>query len=310
MKYLFGPVNSRRLGHSLGIDLLPEKTCNFNCIYCEVGPNQRFTCDRAEYTSTAEILAELESFLAQQTKKLHFDILTITASGEPTLHSGIGEIIRHAKKLTSKPVSVLTNGSLLHLTEVRNELAVADIVIPSLDAAQPGSFKKVNRPAGCVTLESVLTGIKEFRNDFSKELWLEILLVKGINDSTEDLACLKKEVRRIRPDRLQLNTVTRPPLEPWAAPLSPEAMQEAARFLSGSAEALTDFRAATAEPSSQASESDVLSILQRRPCTAQDIAQALNLKPDAASMLLTKLQDAGRTRKTDHDGKEYFRPVK
>lgn len=310
MKYLFGPVNSRRLGLSLGIDLLPEKTCNFNCVYCEVGPNKHFTCVRAEYTPTGEILSELEAFLARHEHDVSFDVLTITASGEPTLHSGIGEIIRRAKQLTSKPVTVLTNGSLLDQPQVRMELGAADIVIPSLDAARPESFIKVNRPAGCVTLESIMTGLKEFRNVFHKELWLEILLVKGINDSAEDLARLKTAVESIRPDRLQLNTVTRPPLESWAAPLSPEDLQKAAQYLSGKAEPLSDFVPLTKSPLRQASEADILHILQRRPCTAHDIAQALNLNPAVASMLLAKLQDAGRIRKAEHDGKEYFRPVK
>jgi len=150
MKYLFGPVNSRRLGLSLGIDIMPPKVCNYNCIYCEVGATTRLTCERREYVDTAEVLAELEDFILHREADRPPDVYTVTGSGEPTLHSSIGRIIRFLKAKTTRPVAVLTNGSLFHLAEVREALTVADIVVTSLDAARPESFRKVNRPARCV----------------------------------------------------------------------------------------------------------------------------------------------------------------
>ncbi|MBU4394464.1 MAG: radical SAM protein, partial [Proteobacteria bacterium] len=155
MKYLFGPVYSRRLGHSLGIDLLPPKICSLNCVYCEVGPTTDLTCDRKEYVPTEEILKEIDQVLARGAAERHIDVFTLTAMGEPTLHTGLGEIIAYLKKKTDKPVAVLTNGTLFFDPKVRAELSAADIVIPSLDAARQESFDRVNQPAAAVNLEQV-----------------------------------------------------------------------------------------------------------------------------------------------------------
>lgn len=312
MKYLFGPVNSRRLGLSLGIDLLPAKTCNFNCIYCEVGATTRLTSARREYAPTAEILAEFDQFLADSNNQPDFDVITITAAGEPTLHTGIATIIRHIKTATPKPVVVLTNGSLLYRREVRQALLEADIVIPSLDAARPESFHKVNRPAKKTDISRIIAGLKQFRSEYAGKIWLEILLVKDINDSKADILALKEAAATIRPDRIQLNTVVRPPCEPRALPLATNELAAIASQLGGPVEVIVDFsRSQTAStPPAAVRPSEVLGILRRRPGTAQDICEALSIDITLASDILAGLEQQHLIIRTIHDGKKYYHPAK
>lgn len=310
MKHIFGPVNSRRLGLSLGIDLLPPKICNFNCIYCEIGPTTEFTCERKEYVPTAGIIAEIDHFLADREAAARLDVCTITASGEPTLHTGIGAVIAHLKARTTKPVAVLTNGALLHDPEVRRDLLAADIVIPSLDAAREQSYRKINRPAACAPLGLVIDGLIRFRQEFRGQYWLEILLAKGINDSPDDLAALRDTVARINPTKVQLNSVARPPLESFALPLSRPELVAAARQFTVPVEILVDFTTREREKFQPADESAILAILRRRPCTAADVAEALNLETTPAENALEHLVAQGQLVKTSHRHKEYYQPRK
>lgn len=310
MKHIFGPVNSRRLGLSLGIDLLPPKICNFNCIYCEIGPTTEFTCERKEYVPTAGIIAEIDRFLTDTEAAARLDVCTITASGEPTLHTGIGTIIRHLKARTAKPVAVLTNGSLLHDPEVRCDLKAVDIVIPSLDAAREQSYRKINRPAACAPLALVIDGLIRFRQEFAGQYWLEILLAKGINDSPEDLAALGETVARINPTRVQLNSVARPPLESFALPLSQPELVAAAQHFTVPVEILVDFTTRAREKFQPVDESAILAMLQRRPCTAADVAEALNLETAPATDVLEHMVAQGQLAKTSHHHKEYYQPKK
>lgn len=310
MKHIFGPVNSRRLGLSLGIDLLPPKICNFNCIYCEIGPTTEFTCDRKEYVPTREIIAEIDRFLADPEALRRLDVCTITASGEPTLHTGIGAIIRHLKDRTTKPVAVLTNGSLFHDPTVRRDLLAADIVIPSLDAALEASYRKINRPASCAPLALVIEGLIRFRKEFAGQYWLEILLAKGINDRPEDLTALRETVARIQPTKVQLNTVARPPLESFALPLSQPELTAAASHFTVPVEILVDFTTREREKFQPADASAILAMLRRRPCTAADVAEALNLETAPATAALEQMVTHGQLIKTVHHHKEYYQPKK
>jgi wyosine [tRNA(Phe)-imidazoG37] synthetase (radical SAM superfamily) len=304
-KYLFGPVNSRRLGLSQGIDLLPANICNFNCVYCEVGATRLLTCDRKEYSPTGEIIAEIDRLLADPASPI-FDVFTITATGEPTLHSGIGTIIRHLKTQTAKPVAVLTNGSLLYQPQVREDLAAADIVIPSLDAARPRSFRQVNRPAPGADLEAIIEGLVSCRREFAGEIWLEILLVKGLNDSAEDIGALQKAVARIRPDRIQLNTVARPPLESFAVPLAQREMEAIAARFPGRVEILVDFAGRQQSSPRHSSEDEILEMLRRRPCTLSDICEALNLDCAPTRQLLAELATKGQLTIRIHNQRKYY----
>ncbi|NOX24622.1 MAG: radical SAM protein, partial [Deltaproteobacteria bacterium] len=274
MRYLFGPVNSRRLGISQGIDLLPG-FCTFNCIYCEVNRQKIQTCKRREYTPTAAIIAEIDTLFAGQVNGSPApDVYTITASGEPTLHTGIGRIIRHIKARTNKPVDVLTNGSLLHSAEVRDELMAADVVVPSLDSALPESFRRVNRPAPGLNLEKIITGIRQFKLEFPGEIWLEILLVKGVNDSEADIAALRETIKLISPHKTQLNTVDRPPFG-IADPVPHQKLSIIARNLSGPVEIIASPAKRQTVTQQTIESSRIIELLRRRPCTCLDISQAL-----------------------------------
>lgn len=322
MKYLFGPVYSRRLGHSLGIDLLPPKICTLNCVYCEVGPTTELTCERKEYVPTEEILKEIDQVLEQGTSGQPIDVFTLTAMGEPTLHTGIGKIIAYLKSKTDKPVAVLTNGTLFFDPKVRAELSAADIVIPSLDAARQESFERVNQPATMVNLEQVIEGLALFRREFRGELWLEILLVRDMNDSLEDLVALQQAVRKINPTRIQLNTVARPPMDDRARPVTREKMEQAAAMLadgySGRIDILIDFQAIGKKRDGnekqarkqQALVEEIAAMLQRRPCPLEEIDKALHVQDlDLTRECVQKLVDTGRIEKIAHDDKEFYHYV-
>ncbi len=324
MKHLFGPVNSRRLGVSQGIDLLPPKTCNFNCIYCEINKAPQLSCMRGEHVPTEIILDEIDSLLEDAARVNDIDVFTITASGEPTLHSGIGKVIRYIKKNSDKPVAILTNGSQLYLKEVRHDLLDADIVIPSLDAARPESFRRVNRPAKCSPdLETMIKGIADFSREFAGEVWLEILLVESINDSPEDIAALKNAIGRIGPTRVQLNTVARPPFESFAKPLTHKRMEEVKREIEEGFEGPVDILTGSwkNEPSDSGkgregsvesvsldkAEDEIIEMLLRRPCTATDIAVTMSLEAERASEILKGMEIRGRVIVKIHGGKKYYR---
>jgi wyosine [tRNA(Phe)-imidazoG37] synthetase (radical SAM superfamily) len=327
MKHLFGPVNSRRLGLSQGIDLLPPKTCNFNCVYCEINKAPQISCKRGEHVPTATILAEIDGLLEDEARIRDLDVFTITASGEPTLHTGIGKIIRHIKEKTDKPVAILTNGSQLHLKEVRQDLLAADIVIPSLDAARPESFRRVNRPAKCCAdLETIINGIAEFSREFAGEVWLEILLVESINDSPEDIAALKNAIGRIRPTRVQLNTVARPPYESFAKPLTHKRMEEIKGLIEKGYDGPVDILAGSKDNegsdsgkgreeasleavSPDKAEDEIIEMLLRRPCTVTDVAATMNLNAARAAEILQSMENRGSLTVKIHGGKKYYRTL-
>jgi len=306
MKYLFGPVNSRRLGLSQGIDLIPDGVCSFNCIYCEVGRPKQLTSRRFEYSPVKEIIAELETLFQNRELADSIDVFTITASGEPTLHSGIKDVITAVKKRSGKPVTVLTNGSTLYLSKVRRDLSTADIVVPSLDAVLLSPFRKVNRPANDVDLEAIIKGIAKFKQEFSGQLWLEILLVTGINDRPEDIAALRKAIKFIGPDKIQLNTVARPPIESFAKPLTEAELRAAAAKLGDKVEIIASFSGTDKKIAVDVKRCDIIELLRRRPGTVRDISQALSANKNVITSHLQHLQDEGVIITTRHSNKEYW----
>jgi len=317
MKYLFGPVYSRRLGHSLGIDLLPPKICSLNCVYCEVGPTTELTCERKEYVPTEEIIQEIDQVLAASAGGRPIDVFTLTAMGEPTLHSGLGKVIAHLKAKTDKPVAVLTNGTLFFDPQVRADLSGADIVIPSLDAARQESFERVNQPAKALNLEQIIEGLALFGREFSGEVWLEILLVKGLNDSLDDLLALQQAVRKIQPTRIQLNTVARPPMDGLAQPVTREKMAQAVEILSdgfaGPVDNLVDFQALEKKRDAGKKQlpeplmEEIAAMLQRRPCPLEEIDKALHIQDlDLTRECVQRLVAAARIEKIIHSDKEFY----
>ncbi len=324
MNHIFGPVISRRLGRSLGIDLFQEKICNFNCVYCELGATTRLTCDRGEYIPTADIIAEIDAYCQQQQQVDELDFVTVTASGEPTLHSGFGEIVAHLKKVTAKPVAVLTNGTTLDDPQVCMEMMQADVVIPSLDSALPDSFRKIDRPATCLDLEQIIEGLVAFSHQYKGKLWLEILFARGINDGDQDIDALRRVVDRMRVDRIQLNTVARPPLESFAHPIDRTRMLAIAeQFRRNDPDYTVDLLAQGVAQDDVGAEqkefdldssaqkeallAEIIEMLKRRPCTAADINRTFHLGgADKVEQLLDSLVHDGSLQKRIHGDRLYY----
>lgn len=210
MRYIYGPVKSRRLGLSLGISLTPYKICSFNCVYCQLGKSIGTTSERREYIPIQEIINELKLWLqnnSQEAKALNY--ITLSGSGEPTLNIKIGEFIAEIKKITSVPVAVITNASLVNVAEVRYALLEADLIVPSLDAATPEIFEKVDRPVKDIKVEDIINGLKELKKEFKGKIWLEVMIVKGINDDLAHIRKLRDIIDKINPDKIQLNSPVR-----------------------------------------------------------------------------------------------------
>lgn len=305
MIHIYGPVPSRRLGFSLGVDIVPFKTCSFNCIYCQLGRTARKTIKRKEYFSSSAILSQVKKKLSSGQQ---IDCITFSGSGEPTLNKAIGKIIRDVKKIASIPVAVLTNGSLLWRKSVRKDLLAADTVLPSLDAATQKVLTKVNRPHPSLTSKKIIEGLKKFRQEFKGKIWLEVMLVKGVNDSPSHIKKLKEVLAGINPDRIQLNTVIRPPAEKSVKALSPKGLERIKKYFGRNCEVIAEFKEKKQKPPEETLEKAILSMVQRRPVTLADISFSLGITRNEAKKHLCFLLERGRIKSVRHKGMEYYEP--
>jgi wyosine [tRNA(Phe)-imidazoG37] synthetase (radical SAM superfamily) len=303
--FLYGPVPSRRLGYSLGVDLLPFKTCSMDCVYCQLGGGARTTVRRRAFIPVETVLAGIENVLRRGGR---VDAITFSGSGEPTLHPGLGRLIRAIKRKTAVPVVLLTNGSLFTRPSVRKDAAAADIVVPSLDAATEDAFRKINRPHPGLSAAAIIEGLAAFRRHFHGRLWLEVLFVKGINDRPSDLRALKKAIARIRPDRVHLNTIVRPPAESWARPLGRRDLEKIRAFLGETAEIIADFKKPGRRTRTKDLPSRILDFVRRRPETAERIAASLGASPEAVERAGRRLEKDGRLRLVRLNGRVFFEP--
>ncbi len=232
MTYIYGPMRSRRLGASLGVSITPYKICNFDCVYCQLGKTPQHTVARGVYVPVQEVLAELKEWLATHPKQATgLAHITFSGTGEPTLHEGIGELIRGIKQISGVPVAVLTNAGLLDHAEVRSQLLEADILIPSLDAARQGPFERVDRPAVGIRVDAIIEGLVALRQEYRGQLWLEVMLVKGVNDHDDDLAALREAIARIKPDKVQLNSPVRVTAEAAVCAVDRATLERAQKLL-------------------------------------------------------------------------------
>ena len=303
-RYVYGPVASRRLGFSLGVDVIPFKTCTLDCVYCQLGSTGRTTVRRGRWFPAREVLAQIKEAVDSGRR---IDVITFSGSGEPTLCRDLGLLIRAIKKMTGIPVAVLTNATLLTRSDVRRELAAADIVVPSLDAVLARVFRRVNRPHAALDNRKIVEGLVRFREEFKGELRLEIMLVKGLNDSPADLRALQAAVERIRPDRIELNTVVRPPAERRASPLGRASLARLRARFGPQAEVVASFAGrGQTRTASKGLEGSILATVGRRPQTAADIAAALGRSLDEVRGTLARLARAGRVRRLDRGGAAYF----
>ena len=240
-RHVFGPVPSRRLGRSLGVDLVPYKTCSFDCVYCQLGRTTHLTVTREEFVPTDQVIREIRESLGSSVPP---DYITLSGSGEPTLHLGFGDVIDAVRKMTDTPVAVITNSSLMADPEVRRECAKADLVIPSLDVADRGMFPCVNRPHRDVVFEEMAEGLIEFGKEFRGRMWLEVFLLYGVTGVAPYVRRMIPLIERIDPERIQLNTVVRPPAESITRAVPPEDLIELAELLGPKAEVIAHFSAA------------------------------------------------------------------
>lgn len=314
MKHLFGPVPSRRLGFSLGIDIIPAKTCTLNCVYCQLGLTSELTLERKPYVPAETIITEVAELLK---KNPRIDFLTFSGSGEPTLNSDIGKMVRGLKKITRIPVAVLTNGSLLYRKEVRQDLMGADVVVPSLDAVSGRIFQAVNRPHQDLKPEDMIEGLRKFSREYPGKIWLEIMLVKGVNDSRTELKKMREIITSLRVDRVrhslflakadkvQLNTVVRPPAEEGFFPLTQSEMEAAAEIIDSDCEVIAEF-AGSLPDHFQVEEELIIETLKRRPLTLKDIASVTGCNQNEIIKVLGGLTKKGVIKTQRVSGKEYY----
>jgi len=302
---IFGPVPSRRLGRSLGVDLVPFKTCTYDCIYCQLGRTTCKTMERKEWVPIDGVLEKLNEKLCTEP-----DYITLSGSGEPTLFSRLDELIDRIKAMTRVPVAVLTNGSLLWQEDVRNQLMNADLVIPSLDAGDEALFRLVNRPHEEISFEQMFSGLIDFRRGFRGEYWLEVFVIGAYTAVPGELAKVAKCVDRIRPDRVQLNTVTRPPAEEYAVGVSSERLEELASIFRPCAEIIADFRGVHRQAEFVAGREEILQMLRRRPCSIDDIADGLDMHQNEVVKYIEELNAENLLEESLSAEKLYYKVAK
>ncbi len=298
---IYGPVPSRRLGLSLGVDMVPYKTCTFDCVYCQIGRTPATTIERRPYIEADRIMAALEEKINAGVRA---DFITLGGSGEPTLNSEIGQVIRRIKYLTDIPVAVLTNGALLSEAAVQAAISAADLVLPSIDAPDEKTFHEINRPHPAMDYQLMVDGLAGFSTIYSGRIWLEIFFIQEKNTSDEALAGFRSLIQAIDPDRVHLNTAVRPPAESHVKAVSEDQMETLARMLGDRAEVIAEFpqsaKSGKQSENRTAIVDEILDMVSRRPCTLTDITAGLGLHRTEVVKYLEELRrdDRVQTRQT------------
>jgi wyosine [tRNA(Phe)-imidazoG37] synthetase (radical SAM superfamily) len=296
---VYGPVPSRRFGRSLGVDLVPFKTCTYDCVYCQLGRTTCKTVRRRRWVDPVDVVAQVRARLDSEP-----DVIALAGSGEPTLHTGIGAVIAGIKRLTDVPVAVITNGSLLSRAAVRQGLAAADIVAPSLDASDDGLFQLINRPHEGLRFADVIDGMVAFRRGYRGEVWLEVMILAEVTDTQPQARRLAELAALLAPDRIQLNTAVRPPAEAFAAPGADRSLHELAGLFTPRAEVIAG--SAAAGGGRVAARVEVLALLSRRPCTVADIAAGLGIHHGEALKAVAALVAEGAAALNRHEGRSFY----
>lgn len=304
-RYLYGPVPSRRLGRSLGVDLVPYKVCSYDCIYCQLGRTNELTLKRRSYVPAEKIIAELKRKLAEGVRP---DYISLAGSGEPTLNSDIGKIIEQIKQLTDIPVAVLTNGSLLWMADVQDDLLAADLVIPSLDVGSSALFRYVNRPHRDLSFEQMSAGLIDFSRRYRGEIWLEVLLLAGVTGMAAEVRKIAEISKKIAPTKVQLNSVDRPPVESFVFPVGKKQLEKFIELFPGPCEIIRDPLPQVIQPEelSPVHEAKILALLSRRPCTSEDVAAGLGVHNMEALKHLSALFKAGKLTTDIVDDRLYY----
>jgi wyosine [tRNA(Phe)-imidazoG37] synthetase (radical SAM superfamily) len=306
MKYVFGPVPSRRLGQSLGIDPIPLKTCNWNCVYCQLGRTRPLTDRRTDYFPAEEILAEVEQALDKHFPE-EIDWVTFVGSGETLLYASMGRLLCQVKGITDLPLAVITNGSLLNLPEVRQELVAADAVLPTLDAGTAELYRRINRPHPKLTFELLMEGLIAFRRDYPGKLWVEVMLVRGMNDTPQALTDIARVLQEVRPDAIHINLPTRPPAETWVQLPTDESLMQAVAILGKIAEVVHQ-AAGSFDLSGYDNLIDaILTIIARHPMRQEELERALaRWSSGQVSQMLANLEASDRAQVVERHGVHFW----
>ncbi len=293
-KFIFGPVPSRRLGMSLGVDLVPQKVCSLDCVYCEVGTTTKLTTDRMEYVPYAKVVKELTEYLANNPPP---DYITFSGYGEPLLNSRIGDVLTFIKEnYPQLKVAILTNGTLLSDKNVRAEIMQADLVLPSVDAASDKVFKMLNRPEKHLKVEKHLQGLIDFSKEFKGDIWLEVFILPGYNDNSNEIFELKKAIHEIQPSLVQLNTLDRPGAIEGLYPATKEQLE----YIKSKLDFENTIIVASAQSRTQNKayrddkESFILETISRRPCTIHDLRDIMGLHINEINKYLDILEAEGK----------------
>jgi wyosine [tRNA(Phe)-imidazoG37] synthetase (radical SAM superfamily) len=302
MSYVFGPVPSRRLGLSLGVDLIPPKTCTYDCLYCEVGRTTCHTIETSPLVSLQKISDELETALSKNRP----DTITLAGSGEPTLNSEIDRIISFIKERTDIQIALLTNGSLFWKEEVMKKVMSADILLPTLSTVFNGTFKTIHRPCHGLNVSMIISGLKDLRKQYNGLIFLEIILLAGINDTEHEVEGLRKTINEISPDRVQLNTVIRPPSDSRARPMEPAHMEKIRDFIGNKAEIIGYMPSKKKSIEHDSARLSVIEMAKRRPVRLIDIAEVLNKTQEEAELLIKGMLIKGDIFEKKHEGEIFY----
>jgi wyosine [tRNA(Phe)-imidazoG37] synthetase (radical SAM superfamily) len=302
-RYVFGPVASRRFGRSLGVDIIPFKTCTYDCIFCQLGRTTNRTLKRYAHVPSRQVLEEVRRKLQEGARP---DYITFAGSGEPTLNENLGFLIREVKKLSDVPVVVLTNGSLLSRAEVREELKSADIVKPSLSAGDEVMFQRINRPHPGIVFQEMVDGLIAFREVFAGQIWLEVFLVEGLNATEREVEKIRLHIQKIRADRVQLNTAVRPTADKSAMAVPMERLQKFCQMMGPGAEVIAPASLGALHEEARATSQMVLDFLQRRPATLEDIASGMGLHINEVLKHITLLKSLGNIQEVRRGERLFF----
>lgn len=228
--HVFGPVMSRRLGLSLGVDTVMSKSCNWNCVYCQLGRTFPRVGERTRFCMPESVLEEVRKQLDAHRGR-PIDWVTFVGSGETMLSSDIGEMIRGLKRITEIPVAVITNGSFLGDPKAAEEVSMADAILPTLDAGSKELYWRINRPLPAFSYDRHIEGLKSFKASYRGRFWLEVMLMKGLNDDESSISKLTEAIEEISPDEVHLLVPTRPPAEQWVLPADDTALLNAASIM-------------------------------------------------------------------------------
>ena len=306
LKHVFGPVPSRRLGQSLGIDPVPVKTCNWNCVYCQLGRTRPFKTEQRYYFKNAEILSQVQEALDSH-ELGEIDWVTFVGSGETTLHAGLGEMIRAVKDMTALPVAVITNGSLLFQRSVRQALMAADAVLPSLDAGNAELYRRINRPHSAFTFERLTTGLVDFRKDYHHKLWVEVMLIGGLNDTKEALEEIAAWLDKISPDEVHIVQPTRPPAESWVKPPDEVGLSRARTILGETAELIMPAVGSFDLGSEDSLVDAIVGIITRHPMKESELVETLTKwSPVDVRETLEALAESGKAQRVKRQGVRYW----